>query len=175
MLAFDIAQFFPLLNHHLLPLVLNKASFDPKVLHFFRNYLTERKTKYLWNNFSSLFCNIDVGVSQGFVLSPILSALYLSLIFHILEKCSLNLKITIFILLFVNDGLLISQNKFIQVFNINLFCSYNVFSSLLSKFGLVVKHGKSEVFHFSKSHRIFNLPLLDLMSLGGSIFCSKNT
>jgi len=30
-LAFDIAQFFPLLNHQLLPIILNKAEFDSKI------------------------------------------------------------------------------------------------------------------------------------------------
>ena len=47
MLAFDIAQFFPSLNYYLLPLILNKVGFDSKVSLFFKNYLTERKTKYL--------------------------------------------------------------------------------------------------------------------------------
>ena len=51
MLALNIAQFFPSLNHYLLPLILDKASFDPKVSSFFQNYLVGRKTKYLWNNF----------------------------------------------------------------------------------------------------------------------------
>ena len=105
--------------------------FNPKVLHFFRNYLIERKTKYLWNEISSLFCNVDIGVGQGSVLSPILSTLYLSPIFHILEKHLLNLKIPNSILSFVDNSLLISQNKSIQVSNTNLFCSYNVAYSLL--------------------------------------------
>jgi len=33
--AFDIAQFFLLLNHQLLLLILDKAGFDPKILFFF--------------------------------------------------------------------------------------------------------------------------------------------
>jgi len=79
--AFDIAQFFPLLNHCMLPLILEKAEFDPKVIHFFSNYLVERKTQYFWNNFFSPFFNVDIGVGQGLVLSSILSALYLALVF----------------------------------------------------------------------------------------------
>ena len=46
-LTFDIAQFFPLLNYHLFLSILVKASFKPKVLIFFHNYLVDRKTKYL--------------------------------------------------------------------------------------------------------------------------------
>jgi len=62
MLAFDIVQFFPLLNYQLLPLIMTKAGFDPKVFNFFKNYLVGRKTKYLWNSFSSPYCNVDIGI-----------------------------------------------------------------------------------------------------------------
>jgi len=96
------------------------------------------------------FCNIDVGVGQGSALFPIFSALYLSLIFHILEKCLKNLKIPILILSFVDDGLFTSQYKSISVSDINLYYSYNVISTLLTKFELIIKHGKTKVFHFSR-------------------------
>ena len=148
MLVFDIMQFFPLLNHQLLLLILNKARFDWKVSTFFSNYLVNRKTKYSWNNFYSPLYNVDVGISQGSALSPILSALYLSLIFHILEKHLKILKIPISILSFVDDGLLISQNKSFLISNANLFCSYNVISFLLTKFGLVIEYSKNERFQF---------------------------
>ena len=73
--VFNITQFFLSLNHYLLPLILNKAGFDQKISIFFSNYLANRKTKYLWNNFSSSPCNIDIGVGQELALFPILSAL----------------------------------------------------------------------------------------------------
>jgi len=46
-LAFDISQFFPLLNHKLLTLILEKVGLDPKVTSFFANYLVKRKTSYV--------------------------------------------------------------------------------------------------------------------------------
>jgi len=46
-LAFDILQFFPLLNHKLLTLILEKAGLDPKVTSFFVNYLVKRRTSYV--------------------------------------------------------------------------------------------------------------------------------
>jgi len=106
-LAFDIAQFFPLLNHQLLSLILFKASFDPKILLFFKNYLVGRKTRYFWNNFSSSSFNINVGVGQGSALPPILSALYLSLLLYIFEKQLKNLKIPVSILSFIDNRLFI--------------------------------------------------------------------
>jgi len=108
MLAFNIAQFFPLLNHQFLPLILVKAGFDSKVSNFFKNYLVGRKTKYLWNSFSSSFYTVDVGVGQGSAFLPILFALYLFLIFYILENHLKNLKIPISILSFIDDSLFIA-------------------------------------------------------------------
>ena len=173
-LAFDIAQFFLLLNHQLLSLIINKAELNHKVLVFFKNYLVRRKTKYLWNSFQSPFCNIDVGVGQGLALL-ILSALYLSAIFHILEKQLKILKIPISIISFINNGLFISQNKSISHLNANLFCIYNIISSLLMKFGFVVEYRKTEVFHFTRLHEAFNPPLLDLTPIGGPVLLPKDT
>jgi len=174
-LAFDNAQFFPSLNHQILSLILWKAGFNLKVSFFFKNYLVGRKTMYLWNNFSSPLCNVDVGVGQGSAFSPILSALYFSPIFYILEKWLKILKISISILSFIDDGLFISQHKSISVLNENLFCSYNIVSTLLTNFGLVMEHGKTEVFHFSRSQENFDPPPLDLTPLRGSVLLSKDT
>ena len=38
-----------------------------------------------------------------------------------------------------------------------------------------MKHSKTEIFHFSRSYRAFNLPPLDLMSLGEPILLPKPT
>ena len=43
-LAFNITQFFPLLNHHLLTLILKKAEFDSYIVNFFSSYSINRKT-----------------------------------------------------------------------------------------------------------------------------------
>jgi len=59
--------------------------------------------------------------------------------------------------------------------NLHLFCSYNVMSNLLDKFGLIVEHLKTEVFHFSRSYGPFNPPPLDLSLLGGPILTPKNS
>ena len=175
MLAFDITQFFPLLNHQILSLILLKAGFDPKVLVFFQNYLIERKTSYFWNNFSSpTFC-INMGVGQGFTLSLVLSALYLTLLLYILENWLKNLKIPISTLSFVNNKLFISQNKSLTISNSNIFYSYYIMTFLLEKFGLIIEHGKTKVFHFSRLHSSFNPLPLDPTILGGPILYPKTT
>ena len=113
--------------------------------------------------------DVNVRVGQGSALSPILSSVYLTPFLYILEKCLKNLKIPISILSFVDDGLIIAQNKSFDVSNSQLFCSYNVLSKLLDSFSLVIEHSKTEIFHFSRSQGFFNLPPLDLSPLGGLI------
>ena len=97
-----------MLNYKLLTLILKKAGLDPKVTSFFANYLVKRKTSYVWNDFSSSSFEVNVGVGQESALSFILSALYLTLFLYILEKQLKNLKIPISILLFVDNGLIIT-------------------------------------------------------------------
>jgi len=92
-----------------------------------------------------------------------------------LEKCLKNPKIPVSILSFVDNGLFISQNVSLHVSNANLFCSYNIVSNLLTKFGLVVEHGKTEVFHFSRQRGEFNPPLLDLTPIGGLVLHPKDS
>ena len=173
-LAFDISQFFPSLNHQLLVFILEKSGLNPKVTNFFTNYLVQRSTKYLWNKLSSPSFEVNVGVGQGSTLSPILSTLYLSPLIYIIEKRFKNLNLPISILLFIDNGLFIVQNKFFIISNLHLYCSYNILSKLLDSFGLIIKHSKTKIFHFNRSHGPFNLPPLDLSPLGGPILRPKN-
>ena len=109
------------------------------------------------------------------VLSPVLSTLYLAPVLHILEKCLKNLKIPVFILSFVDNSFFIVQSKSLTISNSFLFCSYNIASSLLKKFGLIIEYGKTEMFYFSRLHEIFNSPSLDLSILEGLILCPRKT
>jgi len=94
-------------------MILTKVGFDSSISLFFSNYLINRQTQYVWNNFTLPFFNADIGVEQGSVLSPILSALYIAPIFYILEKRTKNLSILILIsfLLFVDNSLLFQGKK----------------------------------------------------------------
>ena len=151
----------------MLPLILGKARFNPKVVYFFSNYLVGRKTWYFQNNFSSSFFNVDIGVGQSSALSPILSTLYLALVLHILEK---HLKSLVSILYFVDNSLIVAQSKILIILNSFFFCSYNIASSLLEKFSLIMEHRKIEVFYFSRSHGIFD-PSLSTSLLQEALFC----
>ena len=158
----------------MLILSLAKVGLDLKVTFFFEDFLVKRKTNYTWNKFSSPTFEINVGVGQGSALSPILSAFYLSPLLYILEKQLKTLNIPVSLLSFVDDGLFISQNKSIDISYSQLFCSYNVLSGLLNKFGLNIEHSKTEMFHFNRSHGTFNPPPLDLSPIGGPVLFPKS-
>ena len=84
-----------------------------------------------------------------------------------------NIQILISILSFVNDSFFIVQDKSLIVLNSYLCCSYHVIFLLLEQFGLVIEHGKTEFFHFSRLYGSFNPSLLDLTPLGSSILHPK--
>jgi len=95
------------------------------------------------------------------------------LFFYILENQLKNLKIPIFFLLFVDDGLLVTQSKSFHISNSCLFCSYNIASKLLLDFSLVVEYSKTEIFHFSRLIGSFNPSLLIFHLLGALFFALK--
>ena len=79
-----------------------------------------------------------------------------------------------FILLFVDDGLLVAQKKSLIASNYFLFCNYHITFFLLEKLRLIIKYRKIEMFHFSRSHGVFEPPSLDLSPLGSPILCPRN-
>ena len=177
--AFDIAQFFPLLNHDFLSACISKAGFDNRIMRFFANYVSDRHTNYRWNNDTSSSFPCSVGVGQESALSPILSALYLSPLLKIFQKRKTNTettnkkeKIMTDILLFVDDGLLISQEKSLQISHVHLSSSYRIISQIFDAAGLVVEHSKTELFHFTRQH-LYSSPSLDLTPTGGHILQPK--
>jgi len=122
---------------------------------------------------SSLF-NINIGIGQGSALSPILSALYLTPIIKTFKKRikNLNKEIPIDILLFVDNRLLISQEKSYSLSNSFLLCSYNIISKILIDASLIMEHNKTEVFHFMRARHPPN-PSINLTSIGGPIINPK--
>jgi len=133
-----------------------------------------RSTSYSWNSFTSPSFNVNVGVGQGSALSPILSALYLAPIIKTFKKRikNLNKEIPTDILLFVDDRLLISQEKSYSLSNSFLLCNYNIISKILIDAGLVMEHSKTELFHFTRARHPPN-PSINLSSVGGSIISPK--
>jgi hypothetical protein len=78
MVTFDLAQFFPSINHDVLLSIQDKQGFVPEVVVFFKFYLVDWFTHYTWDNDPSLEFLSSIWVRQGSAPSPILLALCLA-------------------------------------------------------------------------------------------------
>ncbi|KAF8675519.1 hypothetical protein AX14_005099, partial [Amanita brunnescens Koide BX004] len=76
--AIDVAQFFPSLNHGAVTRVLSKLGFADKLTNLMASYFVDRQTIYRWDSASSAPYPFSFGTPQGDCLSPIVSALFLS-------------------------------------------------------------------------------------------------
>ena len=113
-------------------------------------------------------------MGQGSALSPILSAIYPAPIIKTFKKRIKNLKenIPTDILSFVDNGLLISQEKSYSLSSSFLLCSYNIMSRILLNAGLIIEHSKTELFHFTRARHPSN-PSINLSSVGGPLISPK--
>jgi len=155
--AFDLAQYFPSLNHSVITLLLDRMGFADVVVNFFVNYLVGRFTKLFWDNQLSEPFPAAVGVGQGSALSPILSALYLAPVLWEFHTKRHNAQL----ISYVDDGTIIVQSKTWEENLVKLKSAYATVFQLTAALGLVLEHEKSEAFHFSRKHEDLN-PLVDL-------------
>jgi hypothetical protein len=152
--AFDITQLFPSLNHEMLMAVLAWQGFLEHVQKFFASYLVGRGTRYLWNLFSSDRRSTDVGMGQGSALSLVLSALYLAPVIKLFKYQAAHLNCNV--LSYVDDGTLAKD----WGSNLNhLREAYEIVFNLFNHFGLVLEHDKSKLFHFTCKRGDTNPPL----------------
>ncbi|CAA7263688.1 unnamed protein product [Cyclocybe aegerita] len=159
MLAFDITQFFPSINHEMFMAVLRKQGFSPVVVEFFASYLVGRSTVYCWNTFQSDSQSADMGVGQGSALSPVISGLFIAPVMKLFYTKAAALNTTL--LSFVDDGTILAQSKQLDDNNVGLHKAYKIIYLLFVAFTLVLEHDKTELFHFSCRRDAYN-PSLDL-------------
>jgi hypothetical protein len=76
--AIDVAQFFPSLSHPVMGRILERLGFSPVIVALIESYFQGRVTTYKWDSATSRKYDFSLGTPQGDCLSPILSALYIS-------------------------------------------------------------------------------------------------
>jgi hypothetical protein len=157
--AFDIAQFFPSINHSVLLEVVAQSGFPLCVGNFFRSYLVGRLTTYKWDNFTSGTFPSDVGVGKGSALSPVLSALCLAPVLKLFGRSVVGRWVDL--MSYVNDSTFIVSSWKVEDNLLLLKEVYGFVHNAFSSLGLVLEHDKSEVFHFSRAQRFSN-PAIDL-------------
>jgi hypothetical protein len=155
--AFDLAQFFPSINHDVLLSILDKQGFAPEVVTFFRSYLVDQFTRYAWDDELSSEFPSSVGVGQGSALSPILSALCIAPLLKEFEH-----RVCVAVLIsYVDNSTIIVQSDTWDKNLVKLKSAYKIVFELTQSMGLVLEHNKSEGFHFSQKHGNSN-PDIDL-------------
>jgi hypothetical protein len=157
--TFDITQFFPSLNHEVLLEVISRLVFPMEMGPFFRLYLVGRRTTYHWDVFTSDLFVADVGVGQGSALSPVLSALYLTLITRLFHASDIGHQVGL--MSYVDDGTIIAQSARVEGNLALLKEAYGWLFRAFTALGLVLEHDKSEAFHFLHA-RSFEGPAVDL-------------
>ena len=155
MVAFDLAQYFPLLQHGVIITLLKCMGFAMQVCDFFADYLVGHSTRYAWEGELSPLFETSVGVGQGSALSPILSALYLT---PVLWQASLEVPEAA-LMSYIDDSTIIVQSKMWDANLTKRWSAYSVVFELTQALGLVLEHNKSEVFHFSRKSGDANPPV----------------
>jgi len=136
------------------------------------NYLVGRLTQYIWNSFLSHACDIDIGMEQGSAFFSILLVLYIMPLLHLFECRAQALNLDTSTLSYIDNGLLVSQERTYNKTLPELTSSYSIVSDLMASFGLVMEYNKSEIYHFFRAYNNSN-PKLDLSAIGTSILKPK--
>ena len=128
--------------------------------------------QYTWKGKLSPPFETSVGIEQGFVLFPILSALYLA---PVLWQFVLDMPEAA-LMSYVNDSTIIVWSKMWGANLAKLRSAYSVVFEPIQSLGLVLEHGKSEVFHFSRVSGDTNPPVdLSYAPFSGDLPLCSNT
>ena len=82
----DLSKAFDSLNHDLLLAKLEAYGLDNDAVSFMRSYQTNRLQRCKINNSFSGWAKMSAGVSQGFILGPLLFSIFVNDIFLFLQK-----------------------------------------------------------------------------------------
>ncbi|KAF8712412.1 hypothetical protein AX14_013116, partial [Amanita brunnescens Koide BX004] len=145
--AIDVAQFFPSLDHNAVSIVLAKLGFPITLVNLITSYFIGRKTVYRWDSATSQPYDFSMGTPQGDCLSPIISALFLSVAIKRVFPPS-TLPRPTRCLFFVDDGALYTASPSLAK-NVRVLASFLLLLlKALADIGLSIEPSKTELIHF---------------------------
>ncbi|KAF8686575.1 hypothetical protein AX14_003852 [Amanita brunnescens Koide BX004] len=145
--TFDISQFFLSLDHRVTALILTRLGFDDKLVTLLGSYFRDQTTFYRWDSATSKPYDFSVGTPQGDCISPVLSALYLS----ITLKASVPIPFpppNVRSLFFVDDGLLYAASRSLKQNASRIERKLQEVTTALACIGLYIEADKTELIHF---------------------------
>lgn len=92
-LLLDVSQFFPSINHGMLAGILRKQGFAKELCEYFDDYLVGRRTQFHFNGATLPPQDLSTGVGQGSSLSPVLTALFLAPVLHLVAATKSTTKL----------------------------------------------------------------------------------
>ncbi|KAF8666187.1 hypothetical protein AX14_006530 [Amanita brunnescens Koide BX004] len=143
----DAGLFFPSINHHAATRILSRLGFAETLTRLIGSYFTGRTTTYRWDSATSIPYDFNLGTPQGDCLSPILSALYLSVVIkHVFPPSPSHHSVKC--LFFVDDGALYTASPSLAT-NVRVLSSALLqLLTALHHVGLAVEPSKTELIHF---------------------------
>ena len=145
--AIDVKQFFPSLNHRAVINVFAKLRFALCLVNLLDSYFRDHSTTYRWDTALSTPYEFSMGTPQGDCLSPIVSALYLSVAIKTVFPHSFPPR-PVHSLFFVDDGVLYTASPSLTR-NVQLLSATLVqLLTSLNSIGLQIEPSKTELIHF---------------------------
>ncbi len=143
--AFDVAQFFPSIDHEALLTILAFQGFAKEVVQIFKSYLHNRTTSYFFGQLTGGMFDLPFGIPQGDGPSPTLASLFIAPALHI--SVPFNPESSVKLIFYVDDGNIItmstSPQKNVKVIQTTYKSTYGAFTDL----GLTLEHSKTDLFH----------------------------
>ena len=146
-LALDIAQCFPSLKHKVIFDILEAEGFSPILIKFLHSYYSNWSTNYRWNYFFSKDYDVNNGVPQGDLLSPIISALCNSALTRLLFPFDSSLHFNCSS--YIDDFILVVTSPSLDTNVDKLEDGYRAITKAFCKLGLSVEPSKTKLMHFA--------------------------
>src|SRR5262249_25789468 len=134
-LAFDLVQFFPSINHQAMLAILERQDFVSCLVKLFKSYLVGRFMRYSWDGDLSPPMGVDVGVGQGSALSPVLSTLTIAPVMELFKRTVPREVATL--ISYIDDGTVITQAKNVDDNLVTLHVAYAVILTITTALGLI--------------------------------------
>ncbi len=145
LLLFDIQGFFDNVNHGRLIQILSNLGFAPELVSWCWSFLSDRTVKLRFNGKTSDPFDFKVGTPQGSPVSPVLSIIYTSPLLHkMLGRINLALG------MYIDDGALLACSCSWKAIESALWESYTICAEWLTRAGLAIEPGKTELMYFKK-------------------------
>ena len=141
----DIAKAFNCISHTVLYLKMYNAGFSPKVINWFKSYLSRYQTVKL-NDIESTMIPVVDGIAQGTVLGPLVFIFYINNVITTLNHVNISM--------FADDCVLyISGNNWPAIYD-KLQNDVNAFVSWINENALVLNVSKTKTVIFGNRHKL---------------------